>query len=37
MKRYFLEKGCDYDNLEASSTLNIFNALINDLRNDASL
>lgn len=36
MKRYFLEKGCDYDNLEASSTFNIFNALINDLRNDAS-
>jgi hypothetical protein len=36
MKRYFLDKGCDYDNLEASSTYNIFNALITDLRNDAS-
>jgi len=37
IKRYFFEKGCDYDNFEASSTLNIFNTLINDLRNDEYL
>ena len=34
MKQYFLDKGCDYANIEVSSTLNIFNALINDLRHD---